>query len=1142
MRTFSADQQTIRDMSEKETYWFLDISYNGTTDYLSTVTMDYDGHSYLPKIDVETFDGVTLNRNRCELNGIAPTEFEFDIMNEDDTYTASDFVDAEVIMKFVQGGRFTDAEMEWDGMDWDGIDWEGSSSKYETMFSVKFIISDARDILGRIHCKCDDLIQSKLRGFFPNDKFARNIFPSMDMRFGRSKEAGLSDLVSPWIIGTGYPPLPYVYVQNVISLTTTVDFIATSDGSRCQITRDSGDSFSTLEIGREITITNAADAGNNQTIRLLYKPDNDTMEFDADDGIVADTNDEITIKQDLGLYLMGSTTPTYTVTEVKSPYNFGKASTWGSGSYTFSQLTAVDADSNNWKALRPLIMDSDNDGTADSTGLFVDGGMILPMPTEITRSDLSAKTDPTDAIEMFLEAIGVASADIDSTTQASVKSTYTDETDLSGETWIDSPATPGEWYKSGAEGEPTYLRHDNAFLTKGTLGSLANGEWDYGDQDTLGYDTIYYKWASGDPNSEEIATNCGISLNGSLFTRWGRSEALSMLMNCGNIILDPEDEIKFRFRIKTSQKTIDDSYVITSGEADDDSTFEYSPTYEEYSDSAEAEWFGYATEEIPAISTVTVEGNNNKLSGEFLNLKFLNNYKNVRRAGRIELQRKYGKKAEVSFLGKSKLIDVQPDDVITINENDYGGNYACLVDKMHITPDGLIEFAGFVYSHSLDDWADLNPASITYLDDDGTYKWEPVYAGPQSDQDVGQTSFEVWGLPYLVVGPNIGAAPYTDIKTAINDLYDSQHAGIFLLNGDYSLSDKIYYLDRNIDIIGESQGGVVVKNNDGDDGFYLYNLSKVFQFINFTIDSENTSTYTKMIHVLGSAAVNNTATVKINGVKFLLNNDGTKGRLGDGDSAIYIDKSTGRITTTFCYSQNGLKNYHYNDCETIIHTKNESFGSTFIDLDLDTVTDFILSQNIINNFYAVGIKIWDDCFRGEVSKNIVTSATSGMGADLLGTHGIFVTASSLSEFLDITSNQIKIHTSSGNLTYYGLSCAKVNKGIISLNSIDIDVTSTAETDAMEMRGVDDSVIEGNIVYLDNDDITSNHYGLQFVVYGDRNVISGNNINLINNDAKDIGIDLGAGCDNNQGGDNITYNVGSSITDAGAGNAVTAKDV
>jgi hypothetical protein len=39
--------------------------------------------------------------------------------------------------------------------------------------------------------------------------------------------------------------------------------------------------------------------------------------------------------------------------------------------------------------------------------------------------------------------------------------------------------------------------------TKGTLGSLAAGEWDYGDNDTLGHDTIYVRLADGtNPNTK----------------------------------------------------------------------------------------------------------------------------------------------------------------------------------------------------------------------------------------------------------------------------------------------------------------------------------------------------------------------------------------------------------------------------------------------------------------------------------------------------------------------------------------------------------------------------------------------------------------------------------------------------------------
>lgn len=75
--------------------------------------------------------------------------------------------------------------------------------------------------------------------------------------------------------------------------------------------------------------------------------------------------------------------------------------------------------------------------------------------------------------------------------------------------WTDSPATAGEYYADlVADGDPSLSEPEALYLAdlqaKGTLGSLANGEWDYGNQDTLGYNTIYFKHASGDPDGFSV--------------------------------------------------------------------------------------------------------------------------------------------------------------------------------------------------------------------------------------------------------------------------------------------------------------------------------------------------------------------------------------------------------------------------------------------------------------------------------------------------------------------------------------------------------------------------------------------------------------------------------------------------------------
>jgi len=76
--------------------------------------------------------------------------------------------------------------------------------------------------------------------------------------------------------------------------------------------------------------------------------------------------------------------------------------------------------------------------------------------------------------------------------------------DGSTDQWTDSPAVTGEYYYTGSDisAEPVYVFADGTELTEGTLGSLANGEYAWGDNDALGADTLYVKTALGDPDGQ----------------------------------------------------------------------------------------------------------------------------------------------------------------------------------------------------------------------------------------------------------------------------------------------------------------------------------------------------------------------------------------------------------------------------------------------------------------------------------------------------------------------------------------------------------------------------------------------------------------------------------------------------------------
>lgn len=80
-------------------------------------------------------------------------------------------------------------------------------------------------------------------------------------------------------------------------------------------------------------------------------------------------------------------------------------------------------------------------------------------------------------------------------------------------TWVESASVAGEYRLAlGSETasvspviSPDYVSDGYSQLAVGTLGSLSDGEWAWGDNDSLGYNTVYIKLASGDPLGESVS-------------------------------------------------------------------------------------------------------------------------------------------------------------------------------------------------------------------------------------------------------------------------------------------------------------------------------------------------------------------------------------------------------------------------------------------------------------------------------------------------------------------------------------------------------------------------------------------------------------------------------------------------------------
>ncbi len=77
--------------------------------------------------------------------------------------------------------------------------------------------------------------------------------------------------------------------------------------------------------------------------------------------------------------------------------------------------------------------------------------------------------------------------------------------------WTESGSGTSEYYVELAAGgdpsiatQPDFITMDKAKLAEGTVGSLSNHEWDYGNNDGLGYNTVYVCDTSGDPDVTEV--------------------------------------------------------------------------------------------------------------------------------------------------------------------------------------------------------------------------------------------------------------------------------------------------------------------------------------------------------------------------------------------------------------------------------------------------------------------------------------------------------------------------------------------------------------------------------------------------------------------------------------------------------------
>jgi len=192
MRDWDSTQESLVASEHPTVSWLFTI----TTQYdevlrFSTSSRDYGGESFEARIPENSFRGFPRQSNVSgDFNMVAPMDFEFGISNADQSYDASDFDDAELLLELVVA----------------------SDGEEDVVASVAMDIPAGYcfEIERMIHVKAVSFIQKYLAGFWPVRKQIRDIFPSDDPSFAPARQ---DNMCVPIPIGTAsYIPVRPVLV------------------------------------------------------------------------------------------------------------------------------------------------------------------------------------------------------------------------------------------------------------------------------------------------------------------------------------------------------------------------------------------------------------------------------------------------------------------------------------------------------------------------------------------------------------------------------------------------------------------------------------------------------------------------------------------------------------------------------------------------------------------------------------------------------------------------------------------------------------------------------------------------------------------------------------------------------------------
>lgn len=365
----------ILNATVKKVHWLFEVDKNndGTVDYYwSKKDYTWLGHSYTFKIT--SFSPVTLVKGNPEINNLPASKMTIQITNPDNTLLPSDFEGGGVTVRLVLSATVDGVEQYWE------------------IRTLGFTIQTATNVDQKMSFQCQDWLTAYLEGEYPNEPLVSSEFPATGMKD--------DNICIPIVFGTANFPIRRIYPALDATYVDVDTFTVAGDQTELFSAGQFLHAWCGVDGRKDCYVLSSA-FGAVTTVNLTAGSDNLTSNLAT-----------VAVDQ----YLMGKSTPTYTVTEARVPHEKGFQSTYSSGDYTFKQAT-IAGQNGNYRTVQ-LIAD-------DSNLYWDDGSTVYDAPFKISRNDLSAKTNPADIIAYLLEEFGVPSSRIDTDSVAAAAAVFT---------------------------------------------------------------------------------------------------------------------------------------------------------------------------------------------------------------------------------------------------------------------------------------------------------------------------------------------------------------------------------------------------------------------------------------------------------------------------------------------------------------------------------------------------------------------------------------------------------------------------------------------------------------------------------------------------------------------------------------------